>query len=72
MEVKIGVQYAQREITLDTDTTVDEVEARLAEALSGNGLLRLTDTKGRNVLVPADKVAYLEFGTATTGAVGFR
>lgn len=72
MEVKIGVQQAQRELVLDTDSTPDDIEARLAEALSNHGVLRLTDVKGRTVVVPADKVAYVELGSPTSSAVGFR
>ena len=72
MEVKIGVQHAQRELVVDTDSTPDDIESRLAEALAGNGVLRLSDVKGRTVVVPADKIAYLELGSPTSGAVGFR
>lgn len=72
MEVKIGVQNAQRELVLDTDSTPEDIEARLVEALSGNGVLRLNDVKGRTVVVPADKVAYVELGSPTSSAVGFR
>jgi hypothetical protein len=72
VEVKIGVQQAQRELVLDTDSTPEDIEARLAEALSSHGVLRLTDVKGRTVVVPADKVAYVELGSPTSGAVGFR
>lgn len=72
MEVKIGVQNAQRELVLDTDSTPDDIESRLTEALAGSGLLRLTDIKGRTVVVPADKIAYVELGSPTSGAVGFR
>ena len=72
MEVKIGVQNAQRELVLDTDSTPDDIEARLAEAISGNGVLRLSDVKGRTVIVPAEKIAYLELGSPTSSTVGFR
>jgi hypothetical protein len=72
VEVKIGVQHAQREMVVDTDSTPEDVEARLAEALAGNGVLRLSDIKGRTVIVPAEKIAYLELGSPTSGAVGFR
>ena len=72
MEVKIGVQHAQRELVVDTDSTPEDVEARLAEALAGSGVLRLSDVKGRTVVVPADKIAYLELGSHTASAVGFR
>ena len=72
MEVKIGVQHAQRELVLDSDSTPEDIEAKLAEALAGSGVLRLSDVKGRTVVVPADKVAYVELGSPTSGAVGFR
>jgi hypothetical protein len=72
VEVKIGVQHAQRELVVDTDSTPEDVEARLTEALTGNGVLRLSDVKGRTVIVPAEKIAYLELGSPTSGAVGFR
>ena len=72
MEVKIGVQQAPRELVVDTDSTPEDVEQRLTEALAGNGVLRLSDVKGRTVIVPADKIAYLELGSPTSGAVGFR
>ena len=72
MEVKIGVQNAQRELVLDTDSTPDDIEARLTEALAGSGVLRLADVKGRTIVVVADKIAYLELGSPTSSAVGFR
>ena len=72
MEVKIGVQHAQRELVLDTDTTAEDIESRIADALAGNGVLRLTDTKGRAVVVPADKIAYVELGSPSASTVGFR
>ena len=72
MEVKIGVQHAQRELVLDTNSTPEDIEARLTEALSGNGVLRLADTKGRSVVVPADKIAYVEIGADDSGRrIGF-
>ncbi len=72
MEVKIGVQHAQRELVVDTDSTPEDVESRLTEAMAGNGVLRLSDVKGRTVIVPAEKIAYLELGSPTSSTVGFR
>ena len=73
MEVKIGVRHAPRELVVDVTDTVDEVEAALAEALSGDHTtFTLTDTRGRRVIVPGHAIAYLEIGTSTVGAVGFR
>jgi hypothetical protein len=73
MEVKIGVQFANRELTLDTGLSGEEIEAVVTEALQGDGgVLSLTDTKGRKVLVPSEKLAYVELGAPTVGQVGFR
>ena len=72
VEVKIGVQHAQRELVVDTDSTPEDVETRLTEAIAGNGVLRLSDVKGRTVIVPAEKIAYLELGSPTSSTVGFR
>jgi hypothetical protein len=73
MEVKIGVQNVTRELVLDTDQTGEDIEATVAKALAGDEpLVALTDTKGRKVLVPTDKVAYVELGSPTIGQVGFR
>lgn len=73
MEVKIGVQNVNRELVLDTDQSGEDIEATVAKALdSGGSLVTLTDTKGRKVIVPSDKIAYVELGSPTSGQVGFR
>ena len=72
MEVKIGVQYAARELVLESVQTPDEVEKTVTEALSDeDGVLNLVDDKGRRVIVPVSKVAYVEIADAVTRKVGF-
>jgi len=73
VEVKIGIQQAAREIVVDTAEDADAVEKKVGDALaSESGLISLTDTKGRKILVPAAKVAYVEIGGGVVGQVGFR
>jgi F420-0:gamma-glutamyl ligase len=73
VEVKIGVQQAQRELVLDVDESAQAIEKLVSEALaSETGVISLTDSKGRRLLVPAAKVAYVEIGTGVAGMVGFR
>ena len=73
MEVKIGVQFANRELVIDSPLTGDEIAKAVSEALTGDsGMLLLNDTKGRRVIVPSEKLAYVELGTPTVGQVGFR
>lgn len=71
MEIKIGIQHVARELTVETEATAKDVEANLREALAANSLLALTDEKGRKVLVPADKIAYIDLGQEKTRPVGF-
>ncbi|MFI0814555.1 DUF3107 domain-containing protein [Streptomyces sp. NPDC021098] len=72
MEVKIGVQHAPREITLECGQSAEEVERVVADALSGKAqLLSLVDEHGRKVLVPADRLAYIEIGEPSARKVGF-
>jgi hypothetical protein len=73
VEVKIGVQNASRELVLDSSESPADVEKAVSAALSDDsGVLTLTDSKGRTVLVPVGKLAYVEIGSSTTGTVGFR
>jgi hypothetical protein len=72
VEVKIGVQHAPREIVLESGQSAEEVERAVNEALAGKvRLLVLSDDKGRKVLVPADRIAYVEIGEPATRRVGF-
>ena len=72
MEVKIGVQNANRELVLDSTESTDAVEKTVSEALAGEKVLVLSDVKGRKILVPTDKLAYVEIGSSSAGQVGYR
>ncbi|NUP49195.1 MAG: DUF3107 domain-containing protein [Catenulispora sp.] len=71
MEIKIGIQHSARELSLESNLTAAEVEAAIAAALKDGGLLILVDEKDRKVLVPAEKIAYIELGEPTGRRVGF-
>ena len=64
MDVKIGVVYTPKELVLELDSTADEVRATIDKALGDQaGVVWLTDSKGRRVGVPTDKIAYVEIGS---------
>jgi len=72
VEVKIGVQFAPRELVLESSQSPDEVAKVVADALKADlGVLTLEDEKGRRVLVPADKLAYVEIAESEQRRVGF-
>jgi hypothetical protein len=72
VEVKIGVQYAVRELVLESAQSPDEVTKAVSDALKADlGVLTLVDEKGRRILVPADKLAYVEIAESEQRRVGF-
>jgi hypothetical protein len=71
VEVKIGVQYAAREIVLESGQTPEAVEKLVTAAIEGGGVLALADERGRRVLIPVEKLAYIEIGEQLERRVGF-
>lgn len=64
MDVRIGVSQTAKEIEVELADGVDAdaVKADLASALAASSTFWLTDKKGRQVGVPAEKIAYVEIG----------
>ena len=71
MEVKIGVQNTAREIALESAQSPEEIAESVRAALADGGILSLEDEKGRRVLVPAERIAYVEIGPSASRRVGF-
>jgi Protein of unknown function (DUF3107) len=73
VEVKIGVQHSPRELVIDSPKTPDEIAAEVSKAMTGSkdGLLTLEDERGRRIVVPTDRIAYVEIAEADTRRVGF-
>jgi hypothetical protein len=72
VEVKIGIQSVPRELVVETDTPAEQIERELAEVLSSDGaIFTLAAEKGGRVLIPADKIAYIEFTGTEPRRVGF-
>jgi hypothetical protein len=71
VEVRIGIQSVPRELILDTNVEPDDIERALSVAVTEGTLLVLFDDKGGKVMVPADKIAYVEVGAGPGRRVGF-
>ncbi|HIZ35122.1 MAG TPA: DUF3107 domain-containing protein [Candidatus Ruania gallistercoris] len=77
MEITIGVKHVSRELNLEVEgeakDVFDAVNEALAEQAKGNSaaVLSLTDEKGRQVVVPAASLGYVEIGAQTPRPVGF-
>lgn len=71
MEIKVGIQHINREIAVETAETAAEVEKNLASALKSDGLLTLTDERGRKVVLQAKLIGYIDIGEENARKVGF-
>lgn len=75
MEVRIGIIQTAKELDLelapgtDRQAVLSDVEKALADS---DGVLWLTDKRGRQVAVPSARIAYVEVGAeAEERRVGF-
>ncbi len=65
MDVRIGIIHTVRELDIDLpegtehDKIVEDVDKALGQP---DGVLWLTDKRGRHVAVPAARIAYIEIG----------
>ncbi len=71
MEVKIGIQMAPRELVVETTASAEDIKQALVTALADGTPFVLADSKHGIVLVPADKIAYVELDLAEPRRVGF-
>ena len=71
MEIKVGIQHINREIVVETSKSASDVEKAFSAAVGGDGVFSLTDERGRKVLIPADRIAYLDIGEENARHVGF-
>lgn len=75
MDVRIGVTYSPKEISVELPDATDReaLKQQIADALAGDdNVLWLTDKRGRDVAIPAGKVTYIEIGSeSATKPIGF-
>ena len=71
IEVKLGVQYSPREITVEVADSAEDVQAAVEQAVRDGGVIHLLDVRGRHVLVPAAQCSYVEIGAPQVRRVGF-
>ncbi|MCY3910447.1 MAG: DUF3107 domain-containing protein [bacterium] len=74
MHVRIGVIRSQKEIEveLDPDSDIESVKKSITTGLASGEMLWLTDSRGREVGVPAASVAYVELDPSSASrSIGF-
>ncbi|MFM2046722.1 MAG: hypothetical protein RL383_799 [Actinomycetota bacterium] len=76
MDIRIGITQSPREISIEVEDDPKKREAlksAVEQALAGKvQTLWLTDKKGRDVAIPAEKIAFVEIGSDQSGPkIGF-
>lgn len=73
MEVKVGIQHVTREIVVESTESAVDIEKELLSsiAVGGDGVFTLSDERGRKVLIPVGKIAYVDLGEENARHVGF-
>jgi hypothetical protein len=71
VEIKVGIQHVNREVVVESSESASAVEKGLAEAMKNDTFFTVTDDRGRKVLIPAAKIAYVDLGEENARRVGF-
>lgn len=72
MEIRIGIVNSPRELSIESDATPAEVQQLVEAGLASDAkLVSLTDSKGKQYLIPAASIAYVEIGEVAARKVGF-
>lgn len=70
-EVRIGVSDSNQELHVEVEGSAQEVIDLVSSAVESGKPLKLTDVKGRQTIVPAAKIGFVEVGPAPERRVGF-
>ena len=70
-DVKIGISDSSHELNFECSNSQAEVIAKVNEAIKSATVLALSDSKGREILVPHNKISYVEVGESADRHVGF-
>lgn len=70
-KVRISITHVGSELTFDCPSTPAEIKAAVTAALSSQNPLTLQDVQGHEIIVPSDKIGYVEIGEPTERRVGF-
>lgn len=70
-EVRIAVTNISTELSFECPTGVDEIRSAVTSAIAAGSPLVLSDVRGREIIVPADKIGFVEIGEQVDRRVGF-
>ena len=70
-EVRIAITHVSGELSFECPLTPAEIRAAVSAALTTGAPLILSDVRGREIIVPALKIGFVEIGEQAERRVGF-
>jgi hypothetical protein len=71
VQVRITIANVTSDLNFESALSASEIQSAVNAALKSGDALTLEDIRGRVVLVPADKIGFVEIGEQTDRRVGF-
>ena len=70
-EVRIAITDVSSELAFECPSPAAEIREAVTAALTSGNPLILNDLKGRQIIVPAQKIGFVEIGEQSERRVGF-
>ncbi len=70
-EVRIAVANVSSDLAFESPAAPAEISAAVSAAINSGTPLVLTDVRGRTIMVPSDRIGFVEIGEQTERRVGF-
>lgn len=70
-EVRIAVTRVTSDLIFESSMSAIEIKSAVTEALTSGKPLTLSDIRGHEIIVPADKIGFVEVGESASRRVGF-
>ena len=71
VEVRIAITNISSELAFECPSSVEEIRSAVTLSLSSGSPLMLSDIRGREIIVPSEKIGFVEIGEQTERHVGF-
>ncbi len=72
VDIRIGILNSPRELAFESSDSAADITAAITAAMEkGTPVVSLTDSKGKQYLVPTAAIGYVEIGSDATRRVGF-
>ena len=71
VQVRITAANVNSDLNFESSLSAADIQSAVNAALKSGDALSLEDIRGRVVMVPADKIGFVEIGEQTDRRVGF-